>query len=236
MNWKLLLLPLGLLAQPACAQKPKLNQRLQHQLDSLDRAYRRYEQRSSVAFEKAQTDSLLKPILLPNGNLAGYTGPAIGEVPPDSSDLRLITAIIRRYGYPGKSLVGQPASEIAWQVLQRTGQTTRFLPQLRVAAQAGELSYRYYAQAVDTQLMQAGKAQQYGTQIVDYLLPNKTTGQPDLVRFLWPVADVHRVNELRRRAGFSTTIAQEARLLGFSAEPMSLQDALRLKHAAETGE
>ena len=144
MNWKFFLLPLGLLAQPACAQKPKLNLRLRHQLDSLDRAYRRYEQRSDAAFEQNQADSLLQPIYLPNGALAGYkpktaTGPVRWEMPPDSSDLHFVTALIRRYGYPGKSLVGRPASEIVWQVLQRTGHTTRFLPQLRVAAETGEI-------------------------------------------------------------------------------------------------
>jgi hypothetical protein len=121
-------------------------------------------------------------------------------------------------------------------VLQRTGHPTRFLPQLRAAAEAGELPYRDYAQAVDTHLMQAGKAQRYGTQIMDCLLPNKTTGQVEVIRFLWPVADVAHVNDLRRRAGFTTTIAQEARLLGYSTEPMSLPEALRLKHAAESDE
>lgn len=236
MNWKFLLLPLGLLALSARAQQPKRNERLRYQLDSLDQAYRRYEQRTEAAFARAEADSLLQPVRLPNGNLAGYAGPAIGEVAPDSSDLRLVTAIIRRYGYPGKSLVGPRASQIAWQVLQRTGHTTRFLPQLRVAAAAGELPYPQYAQAVDLQLMQAGKSQRYGTQIMDCLLPNKITGQVEVLRFLWPVADVSHVNDLRRRAGFTTTLAQEARLLGFSLAPMSLPEAVRLKQAAESGE
>lgn len=241
MNWKCLLLPLGLLAQPAHAQKPKLNLRLQHQLDSLDRAYRRYEQRTDAAFEQNQADSLLQPIYLPNGALAGYkpktaTGPVRWEMPPDSSDLHFVTALIRRYGYPGKSLVGRPASEIVWQVLQRTGHTTRFLPQLRVAAETGEISYQLYAQAVDTQLMRAGKAQRYGTQVVACMLVNKASGQFDMVRFLWPVADVRRANELRRRAGFTTTVAQNAHLQSVSAEPVSLEYALRMKQAAENGE
>lgn len=241
MNWKCLLLPLGLLAQPARAQKPKFNQRLRYQLDSLDRAYRRYEQRSELAFEQAQADSLLQPIRLPNGALAGYkrktaTSSVRWEMPPDSSDLHFVAALIRRYGYPGKSLVGRPASEIAWQVLLRTGHTTRFLPQLRSAAETGELSYQLYAQAVDKQLMQAGKAQRYGTQSPACMLVNKATGQFDMVRFLWPVADVRRANELRRRAGFTTTVAQEAKRQGVSAEPVSLEYALRMKHAAEAGE
>lgn len=238
MKLKLLLLPLGLLALPAFAQKPKpkLNVRLRQQLDSLDQAYRRHEQRNDAAFARAEADSLMKPIRLPSGALAGYTGPVQWERSPDSTDLRFVAAVIRRYGFPGKSLVGRPASMVAWQVLQRTGQTTRFLPQLRVAAETGELSYQYYAQAVDTQLMQAGKAQRYGTQFVNCVLINKATGQLDMVRFLWPVADVRRANELRRRAGFSTTVAQDARLQGFSPEPVSLEYALRMKHAAETGE
>ncbi|MDO7851692.1 hypothetical protein [Hymenobacter convexus] len=249
MNLKLLVLPLALLALPALAQKAKLNVgqkvklnvRLRQQLDSLDQAYRRHEQRNDAAFERAEADSLLKPVRLPTGALAGYaragsTGPTSWEMPPDSTDLRFVAAVIRRYGYPGTSLVGRPASEIAWRVLQRTGQTTRFLPQLRAAAVAGELSYQYYAQAVDTQLMQAGQAQRYGTQVVDCLIINKATGQLDVVRFLWPVADMRRANELRRRAGFPTTVAQEAQILGFSAAPVSLAYALRMKHAAETGE
>ncbi|MDO7846165.1 hypothetical protein Q5H92_07355 [Hymenobacter sp. M29] len=233
---KLLLLPLGLLALPAFAQKPKLNVRLRQQLDSLDRAYRRHEQRNDAAFARAEADSLMKPIRLPSGALAGYTGPVQWERSPDSTDLRFVAAVIRRYGFPGKSLVGRPASMVAWQVLQRTSQTTRFLPQLRMAAEAGELPYQYYARAVDTQLMQAGKAQRYGTQFVNCVLINKATGQLDMVRFLWPVADVRRANELRRRAGFPTTIAQDAQLQGFPAESVTLEYALRMKQAAETGE
>ncbi|RTQ48822.1 hypothetical protein EJV47_14570 [Hymenobacter gummosus] len=233
---KLLPLPLGLLALPALAQKPKLNERLRYQLDSLDQAYRRYEQRKSAALERAQADSLLKPLRLPNGALAGYSGPRVGEAPPDSTDLRFVAAVIRRYGYPGKSKVGPAAGEIAWQVLLRTEQTARFLPQLRAAAEAGELPYRHYAWAVDNQLMRAGKEQLYGTQVVGCVLINRATGQFDMVRFLWPVADMRRANQLRRRAGFATTVAEEAQQVGVSAEPVSLEYALRMKRAAETSE
>ncbi|MDO7877440.1 hypothetical protein Q5H93_22050 [Hymenobacter sp. ASUV-10] len=238
MTFKLYLLPLYLLPFPTLAQQhQKLNPTLRHQLNSLDQAYQQHERRNDAAFERAEADSLLKPIYLPNGALAGYTGATpTWEAPPDSSDLRFVTAVIRRYGYPGKSLVGQPASEITWRVLQRTNQTTRFLPQLKVAAEAGELSYQHYASAVDIQRMQAGKKQLYGTQVVNCFIKSHSTGQLDVVRFLWPVADVRRADELRRRAGFSTTVAQDAQLQGLPAEPVSLDYALRMKHAAETGE
>jgi len=240
MTLKLYLLPLALLTLPtiALAQHQKFNPlTLRHQLDSLDQAYQRHERRNDAAFERAEADSLLKPIYLPNGALAGYTGPTPSwEAPPDSTDLRFVSAIIRRYGYPGKSLVGQPASEIAWRVLQRTNQTTCFLPQLREAAEAGELSYQHYASAVDIQRMQAGKKQLYGTQVVNCFIKSHSTGQLDVVRFLWPVADMRRADELRRRAGFTTTVAQDAQLQGLPAEPVSLEYALRMKHAAETGE
>ena len=47
--------PLGLLSLPTRAQQPKLNERLQ--LDSLDQAYQRYEERRSAVLERAQADS-----------------------------------------------------------------------------------------------------------------------------------------------------------------------------------
>lgn len=236
MNLQWLFVPVLALTVLSAAAQTRLNRRVQHQLDSIDRAYRQHERLVGAALEQAQHDSLLTPVQN-DGILYGYRnqgGVAI-EASPDSSDLHLVAAIIRRYGYPGPSLVGKPASEIAWQVLQRTNQTTRFLPQLRAAADKGELRYALYAQAVDYQLMQAGKAQRYGTQIVSCFLIDKTTGAVKMVTFLWPVADLRRANELRRRAGFTTTVVQEARLQGILTEPVTLDYARRMKQAAESG-
>lgn len=68
-----------------------------------------------------------------------------------------------------------------------------------------ELPYELYAQAVDTHLMPAGQAQRYGMLVLDCLLVDKATGQFNIVHFLWSIADVRRADELRRRAGFTTT-------------------------------
>lgn len=96
----------------------------------------------------------------------------------DSSDLRRIVQILRQYGYPGKSLVGTPTNEAAFYVIQHAPLATidQYLPQIKQAAEKGELPFRLYAMMLDRQLMYKGHEQVYGTQGRGYMVENPTTG------------------------------------------------------------
>ncbi|MEJ7662726.1 MAG: DUF6624 domain-containing protein [Hymenobacter sp.] len=109
----------------------------------------------------------------------------------DSSNLRRVRAIIKRYGYPGKTLVGTPTNEAAFYVIQHSSRIPEYLPLIEQAAEQGELPFRLYAMMLDRQLMNAGQPQVYGTQGRSF---------PDAHPFIWPIADPAHVNERRQKA------------------------------------
>ena len=118
----------------------------------------------------------------------------------DLSDLRRIDQVMRQYGYPGKSLVGTPANEAVFYVVQHAPLATinQYLPLIKQAAEKGELPFRLYAMMLDRQLMYQGHEQVYGTQGRSYTAKNPTTGQPEAKMLIWPIKDAAGVNERAR--------------------------------------
>lgn len=141
----------------------------------------------------------------------------------DSSNLRRVDALLKQYGYPGKTLVGTPANEIAFQLIQRSHQTDVFLPALKKAAEAGELPFQHYALMLDKSLMRAGKPQVYGSQVS--CKPIRASNE--LRCFVWPIADYRTVNERRKQAGFSMTVAENAIRLRAAYDPSLTVDLMR---------
>jgi hypothetical protein len=123
----------------------------------------------------------------------------------DQQNIIFIDSVISRYGYPGKSLVGEPTNLTAWYVVQHSDRIDDFLPQIKVAADTGELPFRLYAMMLDRSLMQKGMPQRYGTQAMTYFW-----GTPEEVNLIWPVEDPDRVNALREAAGYEQTIEEYA--------------------------
>ncbi len=84
----------------------------------------------------------------------------------DSVNLIRIRQIIREFGYPGKSLVGEQAST-AWLVIQHADLTTQeeYLPIMKEAADKGELPKSDFALLVDRIRMRKGEKQLYGSQL-----------------------------------------------------------------------
>ncbi len=161
---------------------------LSRELDSIfdqDQLYR-----SEMAFFnlKTEKDSLrLKEIVAAQSKI-------------DSTNLLRIQQIIEEIGdYPGKSLVGESASKVAFFVLQHSNPKTQseYLDLILKAAQNLELNKSYAAMYHDRILLSQEKPQIYGTQIKEEWIIDSTTGERTKRSYLWPIADTTHIDSLR---------------------------------------
>jgi hypothetical protein len=122
-------------------------------------------------------------------------------------------------GYPGKSVVGEESSLVAWNVLQHNpDKIPLYLPLVNKAAAAGEIPKTSAAMMEDRYLMMEGKPQIYGTQGMSY---DDARGS-----FIWPIENPENVNQRRKDAGFDETIEAYAKILfgdGFVYEPRTIE-------------
>jgi hypothetical protein len=212
-----LLLAGALLPPLAQAQRTSPNLRLKHELDSLyyvDQVYR------AAMFASNKQHLLDSMATAQHLSVAQVQQRLISlMVQTDSSDLRRVEALIQRYGYPGKTLVGTPTNEAAFYVLQHSTRIPQYLPLIKRAADQGELPFRLYAMMLDRQLMNEGKPQIYGTQGRAY------NGQPS---FIWPIEDPAHVNERRKKAGFDLSVEDNAKRLDIPYKVLTLEDIRKL--------
>ena len=98
----------------------------------------------------------------------------------DSINLLKTEKIIKKYGYPGKELVGEKLSNAVWYVIQHSKLPIieKYFPLMIKAQENGDLSKQQYAMMKDRMLMDEGKPQIYGSQIENgklYKLENPET-------------------------------------------------------------
>ncbi|MRG46746.1 hypothetical protein GFS24_16620 [Chitinophaga sp. SYP-B3965] len=137
----------------------------------------------------------------------------------DSRNMRFIRSVIKKQGYPGKSLVGERASTVAVSVMLHSNKVKAYLPLLKAAAESGELAFRSYAVALDYYLMHKGEEQVYGTQF-GWVKFKKGGGGT----IIWPVKDPEGVNERRGKAGFTSTVEQSATQMSIDYKVYQLSD------------
>jgi uncharacterized protein DUF6624 len=86
----------------------------------------------------------------------------------DRKNTTRLKAIVAKYGWPGKTLVGEQAANAAWLLVQHADHDRPFQRQclklMEEAAKKGEVSKRDVAYLVDRLLVADGKRQRYGTQ------------------------------------------------------------------------
>lgn len=114
----------------------------------------------------------------------------------DSVNLVRIEKIIDEYGWPGKTLVGEDAADIAFLVLQHcadVGVMEKYLPLIEKAVSEDELDKPSLALFVDRIRMFKGEEQLYGTQ----LSYNDSTK----ILQLYPVVDEQNLNKRRAEMG-----------------------------------
>jgi hypothetical protein len=217
---------LGLLPQLAAAQAI-LNQPLKHELDSIYAVDQKWRSLLFDPHQRHRPDSLARALGVTRESLPTYIPRQMMRT--DSTNLVRVKQILKQYGYPGKTLVGEPTNEAAWYVIQHSDDINQYLPLIKKAAGKGELPFYLYAQMLDRQLMRDGKAQLYGTQAFGYNVLNPKTGRREAQPpFVWPIRDAAGVNERRKKAGFPTTVEQNAANLGIQYRVLTLKDVEKM--------
>ncbi|WP_445384402.1 BT_3928 family protein [Robiginitalea sp. IMCC44478] len=171
-------------------------------LDQLELQELPAEERYLQALKK-NLDSILERDQLYRGNLTPENMGKQYQI--DQQNIVYIDSIISEYGYPGTSLVGPNTDRAAWYVIQHSERIDEFLPQIKIAAETGELPFRLYAMMLDRSLMNQGLPQQYGTQAMTYFW-----NTPEEINLIWPIEDHENVNQRRKAAGFTQTIEEYA--------------------------
>lgn len=212
------LLLLCLLALPGLARAQRVaNPALKHELDSLYYVDQVYREALFGDNKQHLVDSIAAARHFPAAEafqqLVGLMLAA------DSSDIHRVRAIVQRYGYPGKTLVGTPTNEAVFYIVQHSTRIPQYLPLIKRAAAAGELPFHLYAMMLDRQLMYQGQPQVYGTQGSSY------KGQP---AFIWPINDPAHVNERRKKAGFDQTVEENAKRLHIDYRPLTIEQVKKM--------
>ncbi|WP_223653101.1 DUF6624 domain-containing protein [Hymenobacter psoromatis] len=219
--WLIASAPAG--AQRIAKPSARLNPPLKQELDSMYVQDQIFREALIDPAKTKQRDSLAQRYQLPANNVQG--GLMSRMIRTDSSNLQRVRAIIKRFGYPGKSLVGTPTNEAAFYVIQHSSRIPEYLPLIKQAAEQGELPFRLYAMMLDRQLMYAGQPQVYGTQGRSFPNPNPTEKQQ---YFIWPIADPAHVNERRRQAGFDQTVEENAARLNIPYQVLTIEEVEKM--------
>ncbi|MHA7058541.1 BT_3928 family protein [Aquimarina sp. M1] len=202
----------------------KINEALKVQLDSiakLDQKFRRLMQ----AQTKEERDSIAKLVDATEEEVSNDFWQQQTAI--DSSNTVFVEQVFKKYGYPGKSLVGEPTNKTAWYVIQHSNKIDQYLPMIKEAGEKDEIPFRLVAMMEDRYLMSLGQEQVYGTQgtTINY-------NSDESVQIIWPIKDVNNVNQRRKKAGFDTTIEEYAkRLYGdtFKFKVYTLEEVDKLK-------
>jgi hypothetical protein len=198
----------------ACSQS-KINQALKHELDSIyveDQLYR------EILFDekyKNKKDSLIKAY-----NIIRDFNEFFNEKMylADVSNMKRVEKIIEKYGYPGKSLVGEPTNEAVFYVLQHSPKINQYISIVEKAAKENELKFTFYAMMLDRSLLSQNKMQIYGTQ--GYGFQTKSQGFKNVI---WPIENPEKVNELRKKVGFKKTVEESAKSMNIEYQILTLE-------------
>ncbi len=105
----------------------------------------------------------------------------------DQKHTKRMKAIVEKYGWPTKSMVGTDGAQNAWLLVQHADHDRPFqnkcLELMKPLVATGEVSKNNFAYLTDRVLVGAGKPQRYGTQLhtVNNELVPQTMEEPDKV-------------------------------------------------------
>ncbi|MEZ7508267.1 hypothetical protein QO190_05330 [Cloacibacterium sp. Arc13] len=140
----------------------------------------------------------------------------------DKENLKEVEKIIKIFGYPGKSLVGEPENTAVFYVIQHSNKISEYFDLIREAGKRKELPFKYVAMMIDRKLVSEGKSQIYGTQLFGKSI--QCSGQEKFVIYVLPIKNHLNVNKRRKRAGFDTTVEQNAERFGIKYIPYTFEN------------
>jgi hypothetical protein len=132
----------------------------------------------------------------------------------DAENQAKLQVILEKYGWIGQSKIGEKAAEGIFYIVQHAPleMKEKYFPQFKKLAIQGEAKRTQCAMMEDRILMMNGKKQIYGTQANNNIRPDKKF-------VIWPIENPAAVNELRKKAGFDTTVEENARRLNAEYNP-----------------
>lgn len=143
----------------------------------------------------------------------------------DKKNIEEIREIINEFGYPGKTLVGEPTNKSAWYVIQHSDNIEEYFPLVEKAGKENELPNTLVAMMEDRLLMYKGLEQKYGTQAKGHKINNLETGEEEWSYFIWPIMNPENVNELRKTVGFNNTIEVYSKSMNIDYKIYTLKEA-----------
>lgn len=211
-----------------CQAQGTIDENLKKELDRIykyDQIFREYVDSETTDSRKSQ---ILNEIGYSKDDLAnGKAYKILSDL--DSISLIRIEEIIAKYGYPGKTLVGVPTNEAAWFVIQHSKKIADYFPIIQEAGASNEIPFAKVAMMHDRMLMYEGKEQLYGTQVAGENILNPISGKKEFWYYVWPIQNGESVNELRKEAGFATTVEEYAKSMGIVYKRYTLEEIKQLK-------
>ncbi|TDE18668.1 DUF6624 domain-containing protein [Dyadobacter psychrotolerans] len=204
-----------------------INIPLKKELDSIYVLDQKYRELLSIAQKPKEADSLAAVYHVQKERLSDHLWTLQTEV--DESNITRIDAIVKQYGYPGESLVGSPANEAVFYVIQHSEKIDQYLPVVEKAAKENQLPFRLFAMMKDRSLMQNEKEQIYGTQASGFSAINKATGKAEWTWIIWPIIDPVNVNKRRKEAGFEQTVEENAKRLNVDYKVLTIEEVNKMK-------
>jgi len=142
----------------------------------------------------------------------------------DSINIKRIDVLIQKYGYAGKSLVGEPTNETMWYVIQHSNKIKKYYPIIEKAGMVNELPKTLVVKMYDRILINEGKEQIYGTQGRFILIKNRKTGVDEMFKYIQPIKNPKSVNARRKKIGFKTTVEENALEMGIIYKRYTYKD------------
>jgi hypothetical protein len=208
----------------------KVNETLKKELDEIMKVDQGYRMLFDSEITPEKREKLLKDLNIDKEEFEKKNWQLVAE--HDSLNMQKIENIISQYGYPGKTLVGEPTNQAAWYVIQHSTKIGKYLPLIKEAGKKKEIPFTWVAMMEDRYLMNENKEQIYGTQGKGEMTKDKN-GKQIFINFVWPVKDLKNVNKRRKEAGFDSTIEENAqRMFGkeFKYEPYTLQQVFEIRN------
>ncbi|KIC65189.1 DUF6624 domain-containing protein [Chryseobacterium taiwanense] len=208
----------------------KVNETLKKELDEIMKVDQGYRMLFDSEITPEKREKLLKDLNIDKEEFEKKNWQLVAE--HDSLNMQKIENIISKYGYPGKTLVGEPTNQAAWYVIQHSTKIGKYLPLIKEAGKKKEIPFTWVAMMEDRYLMNENKEQIYGTQGKGEMTKDKD-GKQLFINFVWPVKDPKNVNKRRKEAGFDSTVEENAqRMFGkdFKYETYTLQQVFEIRN------
>ncbi|MFD2874263.1 DUF6624 domain-containing protein [Mucilaginibacter ximonensis] len=200
----------------------KINLKLKAQLDTILQTDQGVREFFDTETSEKRKDTLALILGYPKDTLKkiGMFG-AMYRIDP--GNVAKVEHIIMQYGYPGKSMVGEPANEAVFYVIQHSNKIEKYYPLIEEAGKKGELPFTDVALMLDRKLCNENKEQMYGSQIHFIQITDAKTGKKRMFGYVVPIADASNVNKRREEAGFNLTVEANARRLGAVYKPYTYE-------------